>query len=90
VAGFAEAVVAVVPALDVRVVGLVTLVVLGLITTYSADLTLRTQYVVMAFILVSLISFFMGQPPDPSVMPRPEAVPASLGFWPVLAVFSRR
>ena len=87
VAGFAESVVAVAPLLDVRLVGLVTLALLGLITTYSADWALRTQYLVMALIVASLVSFFMGQPPDPSLVPRPETLPATLGFWPVLAVF---
>jgi len=87
VAGFSESVVALLPMLDVRVVGLATLAVLGVVTTYSADLALRTQFAVMALIALSLISFFIGRPPDPAVVARPEAMPATLGFWPVLAVF---
>lgn len=87
VAGFAESLVAVVPSWDVRIVGLVTLALLGVITTVSADLALRAQYVVMALIGISLISFFAGHPPDPAVVTQPATPPVAQGFWTVLAVF---
>lgn len=87
VAGFAESVVAVLPDLDVRWVGLGTLAALTAITAFSADLALRTQYVVMAFIVLSLASFFLGHPPTPESLTHPATAPVPLGFWPVLAVF---
>ncbi|MDR2850075.1 MAG: amino acid permease, partial [Verrucomicrobiota bacterium] len=87
VAGFAEALVAVAPSLDVKTVGLLTLAVLGLLTTFSADLALRTQFVVMGAIALSLVSLFLGAPPDPATLAPPATPPAPLGFWTVLAVF---
>ncbi|HRT30712.1 MAG TPA: Na-K-Cl cotransporter, partial [Kiritimatiellia bacterium] len=86
-AGFAEAVVAVLPMLDAKIVALVTLAILGLITVFSADIALRTQFIVMAFIVLSLVSFFLGGPPDPASLTPPDVLPQTLGFWPVLAVF---
>ena len=89
VAGFAEALtqsgLPVVSELDVRVVGLVTLTVLALVSTLSADIALKSQYFIMAAIALSLVSFFAGSAPRP---PESPAVgPAPLGFWPVFAVF---
>ena len=89
VAGFAEALtqsgLPVVSELDVRVVGLVTLTVLALVSTLSADIALKSQYFIMAAIALSLVSFFAGSAPRP---PEGPAVgPAPLGFWPVFAVF---
>lgn len=86
-AGFAEAVVALLPMLDVKIVGLVTLAILGLITVFSADIALRTQFIVMALIVLSLVSFFLGGPPDAATLNPPDVIPETLGFWPVLAVF---
>jgi len=86
-AGFAESVVAVLPMLDVKTVGLMTLAILGVITAFSADLALRTQFVVMAFIVLSLASLFLGGTPDATALTPSAAPPAALGFWPVLAVF---
>ncbi|HRR35100.1 MAG TPA: Na-K-Cl cotransporter [Kiritimatiellia bacterium] len=86
-AGFAESVVAVLPMLDVKATGLVTLAILGVITAVSADLALRTQFVVMAFIALSLLSLFLGGSPDSTALNPPVALPPTLGFWPVLAVF---
>ena len=48
--GFAESVVAVVPALDQRVVGLVTTVVVAILALTSARTAIRVQYVIMGAI----------------------------------------
>ncbi len=89
-AGFAEALtqsgLPVVSGWDVRTVGLVTLTVLAVVSTLSADIALKSQYFIMGAIVLSLASFFLGGPPVP---PAPDAVAASapIGFWPVFAVF---
>lgn len=91
VAGFAEALVQsglpVVSGWDARTVGLVTLVVLAAVATISADIALKTQYFIMAAIVVSLAAFFLGGRPEGLAAPPPGDVPAPLGFWPVFAVF---
>lgn len=89
IAGFAEALtqsgLPVVSGWDVRIVGLVTLAVLALVSTLSADIALKSQYFIMAAIGLSLVSFFFGSAPQPPA--EPIAAPEPLGFWPVFAVF---
>lgn len=90
ISGFAEALVDGIPFLasvDPRFIGLGTLVVITAVSTKSADLALKTQYVIMAAIVLSLVSFFFGKAPSELPSVQPADVPASLGFWPVLAVF---
>ena len=70
--------------LDARIIGLITLLLLTALAYKSASLALKTQYLVMAVIIASLVSFFMGGKPE---VPAPESVPAPLSFWPVFAVF---
>ena len=90
IAGFAEALtqsgLPVVSGWDARTVGLITLCILALVSTLSADIALKSQYFIMGAIVLSLISFFLGQAPEP---PPPGTLPStpSLGFWPVFAVF---
>ena len=67
VVGFTEAFVHAVPfasGWDPRLVSLGTLSVLALLATLSASLALRSQYVVMAAIALSLVSFFCGSAPE--------------------------
>ena len=89
-AGFAEALVhsglPYVTGLDARAVGLATLGALTVLSMLSADLALRAQYVIMAAIAASLVSFFLGGAPDPARL-VPAAADPAVGFWPVLAVF---
>ena len=68
-----------------QVVGLATLAVLAVVATLSANIALKSQYVIMAAIGLSLLSFFLGHAPEG--LQAPEKVPEALGFWPVFAVF---
>jgi solute carrier family 12 (sodium/potassium/chloride transporter), member 2 len=92
VIGFAEIVGDMFPHLDQRWVGVVTAVAVAGLALRSADLALRSQYLVMAVIGLSLLSFFLGGPveavpaePVASVDPTPPRIP--VGFWVVFAVF---
>ena len=85
IAGFSESIVQVFPWLDPTLVGLVTLVALTVLAYVSADLALKSQFVIMAAIAVSLISFFLGAPSPPPAVAEPAA--ATVAFWPVFAVF---
>lgn len=91
VAGFAEALVGSglpgTNGLNPQIVGLATLTVLAVVSILSADLALKSQYFIMAAIVVSLVSFFCGSTPAALVAPDPQIVPAPLGIWPVFAVF---
>lgn len=90
IAGFSESLVQVFPGLSPLEVGLETLVLLTALAYFSADLALKSQFLIMAAITVSLVSFFIGSP-EP-VLAEPDAAAAAgsistLSFWPVFAVF---
>ena len=91
VAGFSESLVGALPAAagwDPRAVGSATLLALGAVSVFSANLALRVQYFIMAAIALSLVSFFAGGNPGAEALAGPAGgVPASPGFWAVLAVF---
>ena len=89
VAGFAEALVEsglpMVGTWDPRLVGLVTLALLAILATVSADAALKAQFFIMGAIVLSLVSFFAGG--TPQGMSAPASVPPALDFWTVFAVF---
>jgi amino acid transporter len=82
--GFAESLTAVFPILDQRLVAAVTTIAVTGLALISARTAIRVQYFIMAGIVLSLISFFLG-----SSVTDPPAAPAfiQVGFWQVFAVF---
>ncbi len=91
VAGFAEALVGsglpYAGAWDPRLIGLLTLVVMAVLATVSANAALKAQFFIMGAIALSLVSFFAGGTPPALAAPDPAKVPAALDFWAVFAVF---
>ncbi|MFH0753099.1 MAG: Na-K-Cl cotransporter [Candidatus Omnitrophota bacterium] len=89
VAGFAESVVHLYPALSFKLVGVVTLVVLAALAYFSADMALKLQYAILTVIAISLVSFFMGSAPvvQPVVTGMADPVFIGASFWVVFAVF---
>ncbi|MDZ7705351.1 MAG: hypothetical protein U5L04_12815 [Trueperaceae bacterium] len=86
--GFAESVVNVFPALDQRLVGLVTTVAVAGLALTSAKIAVRSQYFIVAAIAVSLVSLLFGSPIEStSIEPFGAAPERSEGFWVVFAVF---
>ena len=86
IAGFSESLVQVFPRFDPLIVGLVTLAAITILVYVSADIALKSQYVIMAAIAASLASFFLGGPVDPELVAAPAPI-ERLSFWPVFAVF---
>lgn len=86
VAGFAESLAFVFPQYPEPVIGTVSLVFLAILAYVSADLALKTQFLIFTAIIVSLVSFFMGQPPE-TFPPQESTLVAGVGFWAVFAVF---
>lgn len=86
IAGFSESLVQVFPALNPTIVGVVTLVGITALVYQSADLALKSQFVILAAIVVSLAAFFLGGPVEPSAV-EPATPVQRLTFWPVFAVF---
>ena len=83
--GFAESVVNVFPALDEKLVALVTTAAVTVLALKSARAAIKAQYVIMGAIGLSLLSLVFGAPPEPSTT-LPVAQDTA-GFWVVFAVF---
>lgn len=85
--GFAESVVRVFPNLDEKIVALITTSLVTILAIKSAKTAIKTQYVIMAAIGVSLLSLIFGSPLEPSTLPAVSSQAESVGFWVVFAVF---
>ncbi|PIQ83919.1 MAG: Na-K-Cl cotransporter [Candidatus Omnitrophica bacterium CG11_big_fil_rev_8_21_14_0_20_63_9] len=84
IAGFSESVVMLLPWISPKAVGIATLAGLLVLTYFSADIALRAQSIVLALVVISLASFFLGGPP---VASEPATAEALAPFWTVFAVF---
>ncbi|MDH3306913.1 MAG: Na-K-Cl cotransporter [Acidimicrobiia bacterium] len=83
--GFAESVNQIFSWADIRVVAGITTVLVTGVALVSARAAIRAQYVIMAAIALSLVSFFLGSAAEP-VAAAAEAN-TNVSFWVVLAVF---
>lgn len=86
IAGFTEALVGTYPMLNPHTVALTTLCLLTGLALISADLALKTQFIILALIGASLISFFVGRPVT-APLPANTVLPAYKSFWAVFAIF---
>ncbi|MEN8254598.1 MAG: amino acid permease [Verrucomicrobiota bacterium] len=94
IAGFTEALLSIGnplpfdPAISAKIISSGMLVLLTALAYFSADLALKVQFGIFAAILLSLVSFFMGNPPPEALAVPPDAViPPKAAFWVVFAVF---
>lgn len=90
IVGFSESVAYLWPQVDQRSLSLIVLVVLTGISIKSAELAIKSQFVVMVMIALSLISFFFGLG-VPEISGRPESITwvnsGGASFGAVFAVF---
>ena len=75
IAGFTETIVGYYPTLSPVVVGVATLMALTVLAYISADLALKSQLLILAILVLSLGSLFMGGTPSGDV-------PMSASRWP--------
>src|SRR5690606_30197672 len=87
IAGFSESVYHLAPIASPQIIGTVSLVALAVLTYISTDLALKAQLVILVIIIGSLVSFFMGSPPEPAEVAIGAATIATVSFWQVFAVF---
>ena len=84
--GFAESVHAVAPTIAVKPLAIATTIVVTALALISARTAIRAQYVIMAGIVLSLVSFFLGRNTVGSV-PAPPGGFETIPFWQLFAVF---
>jgi amino acid transporter len=86
ISGFAESLNLVFPLFNIKIIAVVTLVLITVLVFFSADIALKTQYLILGLITLSLVSFFLGSsahlPPPPDNL-----VLKTFSFWAVFAVF---
>jgi amino acid transporter len=87
IVGFAESVVQIVPFFGMKIVSVISLILLFIVAFKSADLALKAQYVILLFIMLSLLSFFMGSGDRVPSLPPETILPRKENFWVVFAVF---
>ena len=86
--GFVESLKFIWPDIDTRQVGSLVLLVLFVLAWLGTGLVIRTQYLILACLGLSLISFFAGYSPVPEWRGRGEAAyPEGYDFWRVFAIY---
>ena len=86
--GFAESIVDVFPAADLKLVGMITTVGVAALALASAKMAIRAQYFIMGGIALSLISLIFGSPIEETQIEMWGAAERhSEPFWAVFAVF---
>lgn len=88
VVGFTESVQYLFPDLDARVFSLVTLGAITVVAWTGASVAVKTQYIILATLVVSLLSFFVGFQISDGWEPNMEAeYESGQSFWTVFAIF---
>ena len=85
--GFAESVVRVFPSMDEKMIALITTALITLVAIKSARAAIKTQFVIMAAIGLSLLSLIFGGPVEGATVAVAAAPESSVGLWVVFAVF---
>lgn len=86
--GFAESIITIFPALNIKLVGIITTLLLGTLSLFSTKAAIRAQFLILGVIGMSLLSLFFGKPLD-GVQTEIWSIPTSstVSFWKVFAVF---
>ena len=84
--GFAESINLVAPDVPVRPVALATTLLVAIVALVSAQAAIRVQFVIMAVIGLSLVSFFIGNGSSPDPVTAVTSLDTE-SFWAVFAVF---
>ena len=85
--GFAESLIAVFPQFDQESVVVMTIAVVSCIALLSPKLAIRTQYLVMGVVGLSLISLLLGKEVSTEVAGLSGTIEDPAGFWEVFSVF---
>ena len=85
--GFAESFTAVFPQFSQELIVSLTIILVAGIALLSPRLAIRTQYLVMGVVLISILSLLFGKPISTEVAGASGTVSDPVGFWTAFAVF---
>jgi len=86
--GFVESLEFLFPGIPARLISMATLAVLFLIAWIGAELAVKTQYLILGALVLSLVSFFAGWTPVPDWSANlAPAYTEGVDFWMVFAIF---
>lgn len=88
VLGFAESLAIVFPGLSQQLVGVITTILITIVSLISTQITIKSQFFILGAIGLSIVSLVFGSPIEGSTIEL-WGVPAekSAGFWRVFAIF---
>ncbi|MBU8891439.1 MAG: amino acid permease [Bacteroidales bacterium] len=86
--GFSESLTIIFPALNVKLVGLTTTILLGTLSLFSTKAAIRLQFFILGVIILSLLSLFLGGPLNETQSEIwSTSAENTSDFWMVFAVF---
>ena len=87
IVGFAESITSLFPMLNIRLITLATLCVLTVLALISSGLVIRTQFIILGIVVLSLISLFSGRILTTEGIHLNPQYSGEYDFWSVFAVF---
>jgi amino acid transporter len=87
IVGFSESITSLFPELNVRLITLVTLCALTVLALISSGLVIKTQFIILGIVFLSLISLFSGKILTTEGIHLNQQYSGDYNFWSVFAVF---
>ncbi len=83
--GFIESVQMIFPEVNTKIVAIIVTLIVGLISIIGANLAIKAQYIVLAFILLSLLN--IGVSSNMDIVPQMKGTFEEASFWQSFAIF---
>ncbi len=71
----------------IRIAGSIILLLVTILTFISTSLAIKTQYIILTIMALSLLSVFLGKHEFPPVVPQLDGIPSSLPWITLFAIF---
>lgn len=72
---------------NIRIAGSIILFLVTILTFISTSLAIKTQYIILTIMMLSLLSVFLGKHDFPPVVPQLDGIPSALPWITLFAIF---